>query len=61
VGWDIENEFDAERSGWAEEVKETIPRVEEDELFLLRKVDQELNSLKESVDGKGATKGNGPS
>jgi hypothetical protein len=42
MGWDIEDEFDAETSGWAEKVHSTIPRIEEDEMVLLRRIEKKL-------------------
>lgn len=46
-GWDAEREFDPERSGWAEKVKSTIPNVEQDEMFLLRKLGRDINELRD--------------
>jgi hypothetical protein len=42
LGWDVENEFDAEANGWAERVHTTIPRIEEDEMVLLRRLEKQL-------------------
>lgn len=44
MGWDVENEFDAEESGWAERVHCTIPRIEEDEMVLLRRLETKIDS-----------------
>lgn len=44
-GWDIELEFDPEGSGWAARVKTTIPNIEEDEMFLLRRLEKEVKTL----------------
>lgn len=52
-GWDIEDEFDAEGSGWAERLRKTIPNIEEDEMFLLHRMEWAIRSLVERV---GATK-----
>ena len=52
-GWDIENEFDAERSGWAERVQQKIPHIDEDEMFLLHRIEWTVRALVEKV---GATK-----
>ena len=41
MGWDVEEEFDAERSGWADRVRSMIPRIEEDEMVLLRRIEKE--------------------
>lgn len=43
MGWDIEEEFDAEGSGWAERVHSTIPRIEEDEMVLLRRLENKFD------------------
>lgn len=42
MGWDIEDEFNAETSGWAAKVHSTIPRIEEDEMVLLRRIEKKL-------------------
>jgi hypothetical protein len=47
LGWDIEQEFDAKESGWADRVSETIPRIEEDEMVLLRRLERKLNHVEE--------------
>jgi len=52
-GWDAERYFHPESDGWAEKVKSTIPNVEEDEMFLLRKLERDIQGLK--------TEGTGPS
>jgi len=53
MGWDIENEFDAEGSGWAERVHVTIPRIEEDEMVLLRRLETKIDrGRKEDEQGK---------
>jgi len=52
-GWDIENEFDPEGSGWAERVRLTSPHIEEDEMFLLHRIEWAIRGLVEKV---GATK-----
>lgn len=52
-GWDIEDEFDPEGSGWAERVKSRIPHIEEDEMFLLHRIEWAIRGLVEKV---GATK-----
>lgn len=51
--WDIENEFDPEGSGWSERVQQKIPRIDEDEMFLLHRIEWAVRSLVEKV---GATK-----
>lgn len=43
MGWDIEEEFSPEASGWAEKVHVTIPRIEEDEMVVLRRVEKKIN------------------
>jgi hypothetical protein len=43
-GWDIEMQYDVMASGWADKVKETIPNVEEDEMFLLRKLERDIKA-----------------
>jgi hypothetical protein len=44
MGWDIESEFDPERSGWAEKVHTSIPRIEEDEMVLLRRLESKIDA-----------------
>jgi hypothetical protein len=51
--WDIENEFDAEESGWAERVHVSIPRIEEDEMVLLRRLEMKLDRGTREDEGKG--------
>jgi hypothetical protein len=48
-GWDIENEFDPEGSGWAERVKSTIPHIEEDEMYMLRHIDKAVKAISQKV------------
>jgi hypothetical protein len=50
MGWDVDDSFDAEGSGWAEKVRSTIPRIEEDEMVLLRRMERKLDHV-ESVIG----------
>lgn len=45
MGWDIEEEFDAERSGWAARVRSMIPRIEEDEMVLLRRIEKKFDTV----------------
>jgi hypothetical protein len=45
VVWDIEHEFNTESSGWKAKVKKTIPRIEEDEMYLLRQLKQEIRRV----------------
>lgn len=47
LGWDIEQEFDAKDSGWADRVRDTIPRIEEDEMVLLRRLERKLNHVED--------------
>ena len=63
MGWDIEDEFDAEASGWAEKVHSTIPRIEEDEMVLLRRLEKKLDGVEgvrgvDTLDPKDARRGN---
>ena len=46
MGWDVENEFDAEGSGWAEKVHCNIPRIEEDEMVLLRRLETKIDGVR---------------
>jgi len=48
--WDVEEEFNPERSGWADKVRSAIPRIEEDEMVLLRRLERKFNKVK-SKDG----------
>ena len=48
-GWDVENEFNAEGCGWAERVKTTIPHIEEDEMFLLHRIEHEIKAISDKV------------
>lgn len=45
LGWDYENNFSAERSGWADKVKSTIPHIEEDEIYFLKKLDRDIKGV----------------
>ena len=47
LGWDIEQEFDAQESGWADRVHDTIPRIEEDEMVILRRLEKKLNHVED--------------
>lgn len=51
LGWDIEQEFDAKKNGWAERVRKTIPRIEEDEMVLLRRLEKKLSRIEDVVVG----------
>ena len=48
-GWDIEDEFDPVASGWAERVKATSPHIEEDEMFLLHRIEWAVRAVVEKV------------
>ena len=48
-GWDIEDEFRPERSGWADKVKTTIPHIEEDEMYLLQQLKKDMRELNVNV------------
>jgi hypothetical protein len=52
-GWDIEDEFDPDASGWAERLKTTIPHIDEDEMFMLHRIEWAIRGVVEKV---GATK-----
>jgi len=43
MGWDIEDDFDPEGSGWAERVHTTIPNLDEDEMVLLRRLEKKID------------------
>jgi len=45
MGWDIEEEFDAQASGWAAKVHSTIPHIDEDEMVLLRRLEKKFELL----------------
>ena len=47
LGWDYGNDFNADRSGWADKVKSTIPHIEEDEIYFLKKLDRNISSVVE--------------
>jgi hypothetical protein len=49
LGWDVEAEFDAEGSGWAGKVKGTIPHIEEDQFYWLRRIEKEVVSVGEAI------------
>jgi hypothetical protein len=57
MGWDIEEEFNAEDCGWSEKVRSTIPRIEEDEMALLRRIEEKMDSELEVEDKKSYDKG----
>jgi len=45
MGWDIDEEFNPEASGWAEKVRSTIPNIDEDEMVLLRRLEKKFELL----------------
>ena len=45
AGWDIETEFDPKASGWADRVHAMIPRIEEDEMVVLRRLEHKFNLI----------------
>lgn len=45
LGWDIEQDFDAKKNGWEDRVRKTIPRIEEDEMVLLRRLEKKLSHI----------------
>jgi hypothetical protein len=49
LGWDVEQEFDAKESGWAERVRDTVPRIEEDEMVLLRRLEKKLSHVEDAT------------
>ena len=51
--WDIENEFDPVASGWTKRMEKSIPHIEEDEMFLLHRIEWAVRSVVEKV---GATR-----
>lgn len=52
TAWDAEAEFDAEGSGWAERVKNSIPHIDEDEMFLLHRIEWAVRSVVDKVGAK---------
>jgi hypothetical protein len=48
-GWDAERDFDPEQSGWAERVKDTIPHIEEDEMFLLHRITSSVRAISQKL------------
>lgn len=52
AAWDVEEEFDAEGSGWAERVKNSIPHIDEDEMFLLHRIEWAVRSVVDKVGAK---------
>ena len=56
---DISDEWDGfnpEASGWAQECKQVIPRIEEDEHFLLRRLEKKMDKLADSIDAQDGSK-----
>jgi len=51
-GWDAEDEFDPVASGWAETLKTSIPHIDEDEMFMLRRIEWAVRSVVEQVGAK---------
>ena len=49
LGWDFEDDLDMERSGWANKVKSTIPHIEEDEMYLLQNLENEVREMLTTV------------
>jgi len=49
AGWDVEREFDPQESGWAAKVKETIPHIEEDEMFLLHRIAASVKAISQEL------------
>ena len=49
LGWDVEQDFDAKESGWADRVRATIPRIEEDEMVLLRRIEKKLSHVEDAT------------
>jgi len=52
LGWDVETEFSSEESGWAESVLKKIPKTEEDEIVLLRRIVEEMRNAGQSTSGQ---------
>jgi len=50
--WDVEEEFDAQESGWAERVKNSIPHIDEDEMFLLHRIEWAVRSVVDKIGAK---------
>lgn len=48
-GANFDNEFEGELLEWTERVKTAIPHAEEDEMTLLRRVEQKLNGLEDKI------------
>ncbi len=62
MGWDIEHDFDPEGNGWAKRVHSTIPRIEEDEMVLLRRLENKIvakNGAEAQDNERGMDKGAG--
>jgi hypothetical protein len=59
LGWDIELEFDPQRTGWANKVKTTIPHIEEDEMALLRRLEREVGGVGDALGAHIAASGKG--
>lgn len=57
LGWDIEQEFDAKKNGWEDRVRKTIPRIEEDEMVLLRRLEKKLSHIEGVVGGSPSDQG----
>ena len=56
MGWDIEDDFDPDGNGWAKRVHSTIPRIEEDEMVLLRRLEHKIDG-KNGVETKNPRRG----
>jgi hypothetical protein len=48
-GWDAERDFDPQESGWAARVKDTIPHIEEDEMFLLHRISSSVRAISQKL------------
>jgi len=51
-GWDAEDEFDPVGSGWAQTVQTSVPHIDEDEMFLLHRIEWAVRSVVEKVGAK---------
>jgi len=57
LGWDFDDPNDAE---WREKVKNTIPRIEQDEMYFLKKLEKEMK-VGSKVEGATAVDNTGTS
>jgi hypothetical protein len=55
LGWGTRGSYNPESSGWADKVRTTIPHIEEDEIYYLRKIEKDIRSITEKVSSSEGT------